>query len=81
MTGKVTKWTGEYGFIGCGFGVSFFFRPDALRGPIRYGDTVEFWIDDDPRKPGALMAVDIMLKEGAAEELSRLGGGVNLLYG
>jgi RNA recognition motif-containing protein len=58
MVGIVRTVTARYGIIYAGEGTSFLFLLGSLLTAVDRGDEVEFWLDDDPRKPG-LMAVEV----------------------
>lgn len=74
MIGKVTRFDGRWGFIKSSDDVSFFFHASGVIGEVRYGDEVDYWLDDDPHHEG-LRAVEVRRREsGTKRNLSSLLG-------
>ena len=50
-----------YGFITLDHALAqdVFFLWDPLKPPLRRGDEVTFWLDDDPRREGEWIGVDV----------------------
>jgi cold shock CspA family protein len=69
MIGNIKFWIEDrgFGFIDCGHGAEFFFRTGSLVHAVSAGDEVEFWLDDDFRRPGTLLAVDVSRRASGEE--------------
>jgi cold shock CspA family protein len=65
MVGRVRNFEpGGYGFIASHPRTrDFFFRAASVIGEVQTGNIVNFWLDDDPHKPGQLMAVEVTARE------------------
>jgi hypothetical protein len=66
VTGRCDSFNGRFGFIkewGCGRLTRFFFLASAVIGEVRSGDQVDYWLADDDRRPGELIAVQVQSRE------------------
>ena len=53
----------QYGFIWTEAGDFFFRAGDVIGHEPRSGDTVEFWLTDDPRRQDNLLATEVRIRK------------------